>query len=140
MEVHEQVSNPFLDETKDREEWEVKIYADSKRMKNYLSQTCPGKKEEKPFPEVLNKKLYEYIEKSFGWISKQALETKLNKVPPLKTQSMKKALILKSTFFVSKDSRDNFTRVAKCLGEEYKSKGLDFECIGPEQPSDFSES
>ncbi|MFH1336325.1 MAG: GvpL/GvpF family gas vesicle protein [Candidatus Zixiibacteriota bacterium] len=131
MEVLDQVSNPFLDEAKDREEWEVKIYVDFKRMKDYLSQTCPEKKEEELFPEVLNKKLHEYKEKSFGWISKQALETKLNEVPPLKTKSMKKALILKSTFLVSKDSSDNFTRVAKCLGEEYKSKGLDIECIGP---------
>ncbi len=132
MEVHEQVSNPFLIETQDKEEWELKIYVDIKRMKDYLSQTCPETYEEELFQEILKKKLREYKDKSFGWISKQALGTKLEKVPPLKTKSMKKALILKSTFIVLKDSRDDFTRVAKCLGEEYKSKGLDFECIRPE--------
>ena len=59
MEVHEPVSNPFLDETKDKEEWEVRIYADIKRIKDYLSQTCPETHEEELFQEMLKKKLRE---------------------------------------------------------------------------------
>lgn len=124
-------------ESKCKEKWEVKIYADLKRMKDCLSQTYPETKEEELFQEELNKKLHEYKEKSFGWISKQAQGTQLNEVPPLETKRMKKALILKSTFWVLKESRENFSRVVRCIGKEYKSKGLDFECIGPEPPDNL---
>lgn len=137
MEDRESVFEQLLPELEDKEKWEVKVYVDLKRMKDGISKTNPGTKEEKSVPDELNKKLNEYKEKSYGWMRKQALDARLNKIPPQETNRGKKALILKSTFLVLKESRENFTRVAKCLGEEYKSRGLDFECIGPKPPYDF---
>lgn len=119
-------------ELEDKERWEVEIYADFKRIKDAISKTNSGVKEEQSVGDELNKKLTEYKQKSFGWMSKQALDAKLNEIPPQEPNRRKKALILKSTFWVLKESRENFTRVVRCIGKEYKSKGLDFECIGPE--------
>lgn len=119
-------------ELEDKEKWEVKIFADLRRMKDCTSKTNPKAKEEQSVREELNKKLNEYKQKSFGWMCKQALDAKLNEIPPQEPNRRKKALILKSTFLVLKESRENFTKVVKCIGKEYKSKGLDFECTGPE--------
>ena len=137
MEDRESVFEQLLPELEDKEKWEVKVYVDLKRMKDGISKTNPGTKEEKSVQDELNKKLNEYKEKSYGWMRKQAVDARLNKIPPQEPNRGKKALILKSTFLVLKESRENFTRVAKCLGEEYKSRGLDFECIGPKPPYDF---
>lgn len=125
-------------ELEDKEKWEVKIYADFRRMKECISKTNPEAKEAQSVQEELNKRLTEYKQKSFGWMSKQALDVKLDEIPPQESNRRKKALILRSTFLVLKESRENFTRVAKCLGKEYKSRGLDFECIGPKPPYNFS--
>ena len=127
----------LLPELEDKEKWEVKIYADFKRIEDAMSKTDSGTKEKQLVQEELNQKLNEYKQKSFGWMSKQALDARLNQIPPQEPNRRKKALILKSTFLVLKESRENFTRVAKWLEEEYKSKGLDFECIGPKPPYDF---
>jgi len=127
----------LLPELGDKEKWEVEIYADFKRIEDAMSQTDSGTKEKQLVQEELNQKLNEYKQKSFGWMSKQALDARLNEIPPQNPIRRKKALILKSTFLVLRESRENFTRVTKCLGEEYKSKGLDFECIGPKPPYDF---
>jgi len=124
-------------ELEDKEKWEVKIYADLRQMKDCISKTNPGAKEEQSVQDELNKKLNEYKEKSYGWMSKQALDAKLNEIPPQEPNRRKKALILKSTFLVLKESRENFNRVVRCIGKEYKSKGLDFECTGPEPPDNL---
>ena len=127
----------LLPELEDKEKWEVEIYADFKRIEDTMSKTDSGTKEKQLVQEELDQKLNEYKQKSFGWMSKQALDARLNEIPPQNPIRRKKALILKSTFLVLREGRENFTRVTKCLGEEYKSKGLDFECIGPKPPYDF---
>jgi hypothetical protein len=137
MEDQESGFEQLLPELVEKEKWEVKIYADFRRMKDYIPRTNPKAKGEQSVQDELNAKLIEYKQKSFGWMSQQALDARLNQIPPLEPNRGKKALILKSTFLVLKESRENFTTVAKCLGEEYKSRGLDFECIGPKPPYDF---
>ena len=138
--------------SQDNEEWGVKIYVDLKRRKCRISKTKPEIQEEELSQDQRNKKLSEYIEKSFGWMSKQAQETKLSEIPPKESnqkkssgvnhtvhtaESVGKALVLDSTYLVSKEEREDFTRVVRCLGEEYKSKGLEFECTGPKPPHNF---
>ena len=145
-------SKQVLTKLEDKEEWGVKIYADLKRMKDCISKTNPGAKEEQLVQDELNKKLNEYKQKSFGWMSKQASEAKLNEIPCKESNQKKsagvnhtvhtagsigKAMLLDSTYLVSKEDREDFTRVIRCLGEEYKSKGLEFECTGPKPPYDF---
>lgn len=132
MEKCEENSTPFLAKLEDKEEWVVKIYADLKRMKDCISKTNPGTKEEKLVQDELNKQLNEYKEKSFGWMKKQAEEAKLNEIPPQESNQRKsagsvgKAIVLDSTYLVSKKEKENFARVVKFLEEEYKSKGLEF--------------
>jgi len=144
MKEQDQGSQQLSTALKDKEEWKVKIYVDLKRRKYCISKTNPESKEEALIQDELNKKLNEYKQKSFGWMSKQALEAKLNEIPRKESnqkksaESIGKALVLNSTYLVSKDDRENFTRVVRCLGEEYKSKGLEFECTGPDPPCSFS--
>ncbi len=139
MEDRENVLEQLSPELGDKEKWEVKVYVDLKQMKDDMFKINAGIKEEKSVHDELNKKLNEYKEKSYGWMRKQALDAKLAKIPPQESNEGKKALILKSTFLVLKESRENFTRVAKCLGEEYKRRGLDLVCTGPKPPYDFLE-
>ena len=129
--------------SQDNEEWGVKIYVDLKRRKCRISKTKPEIQEEELSQDQRNKKLSEYIEKSFGWMSKQAQEAKLNEIPAKESNQKKsagsigKAMVLDSTYLVSKEDREHFTRVVRCLGEEYKSKGLEFQCTGPKPPHNF---
>ena len=127
----------LLPELEDKEKWEVEIYADFKRIKEAISKTDSGTKEKQLVQDELKQRLNEYKQKSFGWMSKQALDVRLNEIPPQEPNRRKKALILKATFLVLKESRENFTRVVSCMGKEYKSKGLDFECVGPKSSYDF---
>jgi hypothetical protein len=46
-------------------------------------------------------------------------------------------MVLDSTYLVSKKERENFARVVRFLEEEYKSEGLEFECIGSKPPYNF---
>jgi hypothetical protein len=132
MKKCERNSNPFLAKLEDKEEWVVKIYADLKRMRDCISKTNPGTKKEELLRNELNKKLNEYKQKSFGWMKKQAEEAKLNEIPPEESNQRKsagsvgKAMVLDSTYLVSKKERENFARVVRFLEEEYKSEGLEF--------------
>lgn len=137
MEDYGKEFKQFSPELVDIEKWEVKVYADFRRMKDGISKTSPEAKEEQSVQDDLNKNLTEYRQRSFGWIAKQALDARLNQIPPRESNREKKALLIKSTFLVLKESRENFTRVVRCIGKEYRSKGLDFECTGPEPPDDL---
>jgi len=128
----------LLPELEGKEKWEVKIYADLERMRDCISKTNPETKEGELLRNGLNKKLNEYKQKSFGWMKKQAEEAKLSEIPLEKSNNENKTMILNSTYWVSKKEKENFARVVKFLEEEYKSKGLEFECIGSKPPCNFS--
>jgi len=127
----------LLPELEGKEAWEVKIYVDLDRMKDWEFEANPGTKGDELVPEELNKKLNEYIQKSFEWMKKQAQEVKLNKILPQESNQKKKEMVLNSIYLVSKEHSQNFIRVVRFLEEEYKSKGLEFECIGPKLPYSF---
>ena len=121
----------------DKEEWKVTIYVDLKRRMHRISKTNPETKEGALIQDVVNGKLNEYKDKIFAWLSKQAQEAKLNEISPKESIQKEKAVLLSSTYLVSKEKREDFTRVIRCLGEEYKNKGLEFKCTGPKPPYDF---
>lgn len=137
MEDHGKDFKQLLPELEDKEKWEVEIYADFKRIEDAMSKTDSGTKEKQLVQEELNQKLNEYKQKSFGWMSKQALDARLKPISSQEPNRRKKALILKATFLVLKESRENFARVVRCIGKEYKGKGLDFECVEPKSSCDF---
>jgi hypothetical protein len=139
MKKLEQESQQLSAALTDKEEWKVKIYVDLKRRKYYISKPGPDTKERTLIQDELNKKLNEYKEKSFGWMSKQALRAKLNGISPKESMQKKRTIILNSTYLVSKENREDFSRVVRCLGEEYKRKGLEFKCTGPKPFYDFFE-
>jgi uncharacterized protein YwlG (UPF0340 family) len=123
--------NQLLAKLEDKEEWEVKIYVALDRMKDWVFEANPGTKGEELVPEELNKKLNEYIQKSFGWMKKQACEAKSNRIFLKVSDQKKKKMVLDSVYLVPKEHRENFIRVLRFLEEEYKDKGLEFEWTGP---------
>jgi hypothetical protein len=106
-------------------------------MRDCISKTNPEKKEEELIENELNKKVNEYKQKSFGWMKKQAEDAKLNETSPKESNQKKKDIVLYSIYLISKEKRENFIRVIRFLNEEHKSKGLEFECIGPKLPYSF---
>jgi len=144
MKDREQGSQQLSSTLKDKEEWKVKIYVDLKRMKDCVSKTNPETKEEELVQDQLNKTLNEYKQKSFGWLRKQTQDAKLNEIPHKELNQKKsaestgKAMILDSIYLVPKEKREDFIRVVRFLGEDYKEKGLEFECTGPDPPCSFS--
>jgi len=127
----------LLAKLEDKEKWEVRIYVDLDRMKDWEFEANPGTKGEELVPEELNKKLNEYIQKSFGWMKKQACEAKSNRIFLKVSDQKKKEMVLDSVYLVPKEHRENFIRVLRFLEEEYKDKGLEFEWIGPKLPYSF---
>lgn len=125
-----------LAQLEDKEEWEVKIYVDLKTMRDWTSKSNPKTKDELVQNQV-EEKLNEYKQKCFGWLKKQAQEAKLNKILPKDSDQRKQDMILNSVYLVSKEHKENFTRVVGFLEQEYKSKGLEFECTGPKPPYNF---
>ncbi|KPJ49104.1 MAG: hypothetical protein AMJ41_03595 [candidate division Zixibacteria bacterium DG_27] len=120
----------------DQEEWQVEVYANLKRVSDWIAESIPGPKGERLLQVELDRKLDEYKEKSFGWMVKQAQKAQLNEVlcgqPDQKGQDM----ILSSTYLVSREQREDFRTVVRLLAKEYRSKGLVFECTGPRVPND----
>ncbi len=143
MKDREQSSKQVLAKLEDKEEWEVKIYADLKRIKDYISKTNLETKEERLVQDELNKKLNEYKQKNFEWMRKQAQDAKLNEIPRKESNQKKsaestgKAMVLDSIYLVPKEKREDFIRVVRFLEEDYKEKGLEFECTGPDPPYSF---
>jgi|GEM_PF-2260458 len=143
MKTREQASQQLSTTLRDKEEWKVKIYVDFKRMKDFVSKTNAETKEEELVQDELNKKLHECTQKSFRWLRKQTQDAKLNEIPPKElnqkksAESIGKAMVLDSIYLVSKERREDFIRVVRFLEEDYKEKGLEFECTGPKPPYNF---
>ncbi|MDP3023954.1 MAG: GvpL/GvpF family gas vesicle protein [candidate division Zixibacteria bacterium] len=126
-----------------KEEWKVKIYANLKRMREYISKNNTRLEEEKLIQDKLHRKLNESKQKTFGWMKKQAEEARLDEILPQESNQKKsagsigKTMVLNSTYLVSKEDRENFARVVRFLEKEYKSMGLSFESTGPKVPYNF---
>ena len=120
-----------------KEEWTVKIYANLKRMRDYISKNNTRLEEEKLIQDKLNRKLNESKQKTFGWMKKQAEEARLDETLPKESNQKKKTMVLNSTYLVSKEDREDFARVVRFLEKEYKSMGLSFESTGPKVPNNF---
>ncbi|MBU2592775.1 GvpL/GvpF family gas vesicle protein [Patescibacteria group bacterium] len=148
-----------------KEEWGIKVYADSQKFKNYLTKSEPklkvlaeknlpagrqGEKLSRGAAYLLGRKLEEDLkdkvtaqfnniaELIFREAKKYAFEAKLTKTLPKKLTGKDKEMILNSAYLIEKDEVSNFNREIKKLKEKYERAGIGFEVSGPWPPYSFT--
>jgi len=140
-----------------KEEWGVKIYCDMERLRGSLiredkeilgidkeiSSSSPGKafllkkKKGELLSTVVNKKINEYGQDSFERLSKQSLQTRINKLLPKEVTERKDDMILNSAFLVDKNKVGAFINIVDILKAQHEERGLFFDCTGPWPPYNF---
>ncbi len=142
---------------KGKEEWGVKIYCETERLKESLiredkkflmidkkiNSSTPDKVffSTKMTDELLKNKLdnktIEYVQNSFERLREQSLEASLNKLSPQKTNGPKSAVISNSVFWVDKNQINSFINIVNILKEKYENNGVYLDCTGPWPPYNF---
>lgn len=137
MNLKAQASGRPVIDSEGKEEWQVRIYADLKRVRNSIPDNSPGSKVPEYVQREMERKVEELRERSFGWILKQAERAELNQIPLGASSHEKKDMILDSVYLVRTANREAFVTVVRCLEKKYGAQGLDFECTGPRRPSEL---
>lgn len=124
-----------------KEEWGIKVYADSQKLEKQASGLpraksrgtayLLGKKMEEDLKDKVMVQLNNIAEVIFREAEKYAFEAKLTKTLPKKLTGKDKEMILNSAYLVEKGKISNFQRQIKRLREKYERVGLDFEISGP---------
>jgi hypothetical protein len=147
----------ILIKLEDKEEWGVKIYCNSGKLKESLIQedeqllnidkeinsSAPGKayllkkKKEELLNIAVNKKLNEYGQVSFDRLKEKSTQACINKLLPKEVTERNDEMILNSAFLINKDKVGDFLNIVDDLRVEYIDKGLFFDCTGPWPPYNF---
>lgn len=155
--AHLEEFKDILIKLEDKEEWGVKIYCNSGKLKENLIQedeqllnidkeinsSLPGKayllkkKKEELLNIAVNKKLNEYGQVSFDRLKEKSTEARINKLLPKEVTERNDEMILNSAFLINKDKVGDFLNILDDLRVEYTDKGLFFDCTGPWPPYNF---
>jgi len=147
----------ILKKLEDKEEWGVKIYCNSGKLKENLIQedeqllnidkeinsSLPGKayllkkKKEEFLNIAVNKKLNEYGQVSFDRLREKSTEARINKLLPKEVTERNDEMILNSAFLINKDKVADFLNTVEGLKTRYADRGLFFDCTGPWPPYNF---
>jgi hypothetical protein len=142
----------------DKEEWGVKIYCQTERLKKNLIQddkellnldkeinsASPGKafifkkKKEELVNTIVNKKLNEYGQDSFERLKQHSIQSRINKLLPQEVTERKDDMILNSVFLIDKNKVANFVNTVEGIKIRYADQGLFFDCTGPWPPYNFT--
>ena len=157
LRAHLEEFKDILIKLEDKEEWGVKIYCNSGKLKESLMQedeqllnidkeinsSLPGKsyllkkKKEELLNIAVNKKLNEYGQVSFDRLKEKSMEARINKLLPKEVTERNDEMILNSAFLINKDKVGDFLNIVDDLRVEYTDKGLFFDCTGPWPPYNF---
>lgn len=157
LEEYAETFKESLNNLKDKEEWGVKIYCDTDKLKNNINQneeeilkierelkvSSPGKafllkkKKETLITGLTDKKLNEYAMDSFEELKNQSISIYINKLLPVGTGEKKEEMILNSVFLIYTNKVLNFINTVENLKTKYKAKGISFDCTGPWPPYNF---
>lgn len=142
----------------EREEWGIKVYADSKKFREYLIYNQPTLKQQikkqgelpkgvayllgKKIEEEVNNEVTRYFSETakviFQEMEKFAFEAQINKILPQKITGADKEMLLNSAYLIEKEKVANFNKHVKRLIEKYETLGLDFKVSGPWPPYSFT--
>jgi hypothetical protein len=137
MNLRTQASERSVINPEGKEEWQVRIYADLKRVRDSIPDDSPGSKAPEYVQREMGRRVEELREGSFGWILKQAERAELNQIPLGVSNHERKEMILDSVYLVRTASREAFVTVVRCLERKHGAEGLDFECTGPREPCEL---
>lgn len=146
-----------LKNLKGKEEWGVKIYCDIKRLRDVilkqderllaidkeLYSVSAGKafflkkKKEELFNTIMNEEVNRYGQDSFERLSKQSIQSRINKLLPKEVTEREDEMILNAAFLVEKEKVHTFMGLVEFLKTQYEVSGLSFDCTGPWPPYNF---
>lgn len=150
----------ILIKLENKEEWGVKIYCNSEKLKENLIQedeqllnidkeinsSAAGKayllkkKKEELLNIAVNKKLNEYGQVSFDRLREKSTEARINKLLPKEVTERNDEMILNSAFLINKDKVEDFLNIVEDVRTKYTDRGLFFDCTGPWPPYNFCSS
>jgi len=157
LEEHAQMFKENLDRVEGKEEWGVKIYCNTEKLRANCLNEDKGllkrdkeittisagkayllkKKKEELLNIAVNKKFNEYGQISFDRLREMSQEAGINKLLPKEVTERSDEMILNSAFLINKDKVGDFLNIVDDLRVEYTDKGLFFDCTGPWPPYNF---
>jgi len=141
----------------DKEEWGVKIYCDTEKLKgsvingeseilqieNEINSSPPGraffleKKKAELIAQSANAKINEYSQESFELLKELSFEARINKLLPKEVTEREDDMVLNSAFLIGKDEVGDFINMIDTLKMHYENKGFSIDCTGPWPPYNF---
>lgn len=141
----------LLNKFKDKQEWGVKIYADSQKLRQFLKKTDEDFNKikrraeqassgqnyllEKKAAEELEEKVAETINhcvnKIYSSLGLKSLQSRLSKNLPFNATGKNKDMILNSVFLVDKGHFNKFNQSLNKMLTQYKQFNLEAELSGP---------
>lgn len=142
----------FLDYIADKQEWAVKVYADPRKIREYLAETgeSRGRLPESPGARYLQeKRLLRDLEQRAADARSDAAERIRRELAPaaIAQKSLRLSsreltgrqedMLLSAAFLEQADDVERFTERVQRLAEEYRPKGFTIEATGPWPPYSF---
>lgn len=151
LKKHAVVMKENLSNLRDKQEWGVKLYCDTEKLKCHLSgndaellklegelkSSSPGKayilkkKKEGLLDSILTQRLNEASKSSFERLKEKSLQTRVNRLLPKEVTERQEDMILNAAFLVDKNKVGDFKAVLPNLEAEYADRWLVFDCTGP---------
>ena len=157
LQEYDEEFKAILRKLENKEEWGVKIYCDTKKLKafsindepeileieNQINSSSVGKafflkkKKDELLAQTINRKINEYGQESFDLLKDLSFEARINKLLPKEVTEREDEMILNSVFLINKDEVDDFTSMVDTLKMHYENEGFFIDCTGPWPPYNF---
>jgi hypothetical protein len=157
LEVYGEEFKTILGKLKNKQEWGVKIYCDTQKLKSGLANRQPEileleneiksspvgkayllkKKKAELIEQAVNKKINQCGRRSFALLKNLSSATRINRLLPKEVTEREDDMILNSAFLVGNDSVQDFVGLAKSLKTQCKGAGFSVDCTGPWPPYNF---
>jgi len=157
LEEYSEEFKTILRKLKDKEEWGVKIYCDTNKLKESvinnepeilkiegeIKSSPPGKafflekKKTELLAQEVNRKINEYSQESFQLLEELSFEARINKLLPKEVTEREDDMVLNSAFLVGKNEVGDFINMVDTLKMHYENKGFFIDCTGSWPPYNF---
>jgi hypothetical protein len=157
LEQYGQEFKAILGKLANKQEWGVKIYCHSEKLKASINNNEAGileiedqiksspvgkayllkKKKDEMIENALNEKINDCGQESFELLKELSFEARVNKLLPRQVTEREDDMVLNSGFLVDKDEIDDFQNMVDTLKMHYGSKGFLIDCTGPWPPYNF---
>ena len=157
LEEYDEEFKAILRKLENKEEWGVKIYCDTEKLKgsvindepeilkieNEINSSPPGKafflekKKAELLAQSTNAKIIEYSQESFQLVKELSFEARINKLLPKEVTEREDDMVLNSAFLVGEDEVGDFINMVDILKIHYENRGFFIDCTGPWPPYNF---